>query len=74
MYSQQQMLDLTVQILLIAGALNWGSSAFQNYDFVNALAGATNGSYIKMVVGLAGIYAAYSLFMKFYSQPAPASA
>jgi uncharacterized membrane protein YuzA (DUF378 family) len=64
----QQMIDLSVQILLIAGALNWGSSAIQNFDFVNELAGRDYGYYIKVAVGLAGAYAAYNLYMTYTSQ------
>lgn len=65
MYSQD-MMSLLVQILLIAGALNWGLVAIYNLDAVNMVAGAALGSYIKMAVGAAGIYAVYMLVMSFY--------
>lgn len=68
----QKMITLFVQILLIAGALNWGSVATYNYDFVNQLAGAAIGSYVKMAVAAAGIFAAYQIIMSFYSAQAPA--
>jgi len=68
----QDMLTAFVQILLIAGALNWGTVATYNMDFVNQLVGSTFGSYVKMAVAVAGLYAAYQLFMSFY--PAAAAA
>jgi len=62
----QEMLTFVAQILLIAGALNWGAIATYNMDFVNQLTGANIGNYVKMAVGAAGIYAAYVVFMSFY--------
>jgi uncharacterized membrane protein YuzA (DUF378 family) len=64
----EKMISLIAQILLIAGALNWGSLATYNMDLVNRFAGPAIGTYVKMAVAVAGIYAAYALFMSF--QPA----
>jgi uncharacterized membrane protein YuzA (DUF378 family) len=61
----QNLVNLIVQILLIAGAVNWGLVAFNNTDVVNLLIGATFGSYVKMLVGVAGIYAIYQLVVSF---------
>jgi uncharacterized membrane protein YuzA (DUF378 family) len=79
MFINQQMFSLLVQILLIAGALNWGSVAANKFDFVDNLVGATNGGYVKMTVGIAGIYALYLIVAPYFapyfaSAPAPAPA
>ena len=65
------MISLIAQILLIAGALNWGSLATYNMDLVNRFAGPAIGTYVKMAVAAAGIYAAYTLFMSFQAPSAP---
>lgn len=62
--SNAAMLALLVQILLIAGALNWGLSAYNGMDAVQQLSGGgSTERYIKFAVGAAGAYAAYQLVM-----------
>ncbi|MCH5185813.1 MAG: DUF378 domain-containing protein [Oscillospiraceae bacterium] len=59
------MLDNISLILVIIGALNWGSIGIFNFDFVGALFGG-QGSIISRiifaVVGIAGLWAISILF------------
>lgn len=59
----QKTLVLIVQIILIVGAVNWGLVAFNGTDLVKSLVGSGNAEkYVKMAVGVAGLYAAFLLF------------
>lgn len=69
-FDQQQLITLIVQIVLIAGALNWGSVALNYPDLVTLLVGDQIGNYIKLVVAAAGIYAAYQLFVSYQAKSA----
>ena len=53
---------LLVQILLIAGALNWGLVAYNGTDVVDTLAGAQFGQYVKFAVAAAGLVQIYALY------------
>jgi len=44
-------------ILVLVGALNWGSIGLDKGDFVGKLVGA-NSKYVFILVGLAGLYLA----------------
>jgi len=57
------MLNLLVQILLIAGAINWGLVAYNNTDIVKMAIGGDIEKYIKYIIAVAGIYHAYTLVM-----------
>jgi len=58
------MLNLLVQILLIAGAINWGLVAYNGTDVVKmATGGGDIEKYVKYIVAVAGIYHAYTLVM-----------
>jgi uncharacterized membrane protein YuzA (DUF378 family) len=59
----QNMLNLLVQILLIAGAINWGLVAYNNTDIVKMAIGGDIEKYIKYIIAVAGIYHAYTLVM-----------
>jgi uncharacterized membrane protein YuzA (DUF378 family) len=73
-------LDTLTQILVVAGALNWGSIAIcKDYDLVtlasDALAGIFGGDYalaheidrlIKGLVGIAGVYQLLNLLAPIY--------
>jgi uncharacterized membrane protein YuzA (DUF378 family) len=60
----QNMLKLLVQILLIAGAINWGLVAYNETDVVKmATGGGDIEKYVKYLVAVAGIYHAYTLLM-----------
>lgn len=52
---------LAVQILLIAGAINWGLVAYNKTDLVTYVAGEDIGRYIKFVVAAAGLLQLYNL-------------
>lgn len=54
-----------VLVLLIAGALNWGSLSLNGPDFVSKL-GATPERLVKGLVGLAGLYALYKVLYTLY--------
>lgn len=58
-----------IQILLIAGAINWGLVAYNGTDIVRYLAYTVSypklDTYIKLVVGLAGIYMLGMLVLEF---------
>ena len=60
----QNILTLLVQILLIAGAINWGLVAYNNTDIVTMVTGSGDiEKYIKYIIAVAGIYHAYTLVM-----------
>lgn len=59
----QKILVLLVQILLIAGALNWGLVAYNGMDAVKLVTGGGDiEKYVKFVVAAAGGYHAYALY------------
>ena len=53
---------LLVQILLIAGALNWGLVAYNGTDVVDTLVGTQSGKYVKFTVAAAGLVQIYALY------------
>ena len=59
-------LHIIFKVLLIAGALNWGSIALGGPDMVMMLASYLGipelDQYIKLLVGLAGLYGVYELY------------
>jgi uncharacterized membrane protein YuzA (DUF378 family) len=55
---------MIVQILLIAGAVNWGLVAYNGTDAVTLTVGKDIGTYVKYAVALAGIYHAYIIYGK----------
>jgi uncharacterized membrane protein YuzA (DUF378 family) len=62
-------LQLIIQLLLIAGAINWGLVAFANFDLVTYLTSWepknvmwTFERIIKIAVGVAGVVALFYLF------------
>mgnify|MGYP000208955774 CR=1 FL=1 len=58
------MLMMIVQILLIAGAVNWGLVAYNGTDVVAmATGGGDIEKYVKYIVAVAGVYHAYNVFM-----------
>jgi uncharacterized membrane protein YuzA (DUF378 family) len=60
----QRMLMMIVQILLIAGAVNWGLVAYNGTDVVAmATGGGDIEKYVKYIVAVAGVYHAYNVFM-----------
>lgn len=68
---QSDMLSYVVQVLLIAGALNWGLVAFNGMDLVKMLVGNFD-VYVKFIVAAAGIYAIYDMYVKLSAAPAAA--
>jgi uncharacterized membrane protein YuzA (DUF378 family) len=51
------------QVLVLAGALNWGLVAFNGTDAVNKLTGGGDvEKYVKFAVAAAGLYVAYNLY------------
>lgn len=66
---QLEKLSHVVQILLIAGALNWGLVAFNGTDLVTMLVGRFD-IYVKFLVAAAGLYAIYEMYLKL-TAPAP---
>lgn len=63
------LVKLIIQILLIAGALNWGSVAFMGTDFVRSIVGSQLDRYVKLIVGIAGVMAGVAL-LKFKTREA----
>jgi len=58
-------MDRTSLVLVILGALNWGSIGLFGYDFIAAIFGgqmATISRIIYVIVGLAGIWCISLLF------------
>lgn len=61
-----QMIAIAVQVLLIAGALNWGLVAYNGSDAVQMLVGkGMIDQYIKYAVAAAGLYTAYGLYRSY---------
>jgi len=62
----QKIFNLVIAIIVIIGAINWGAVAGFNMDLVHMITPgqADIERYIKMAVGLAGIYHAYQLYSK----------
>ncbi|MCX7715532.1 MAG: DUF378 domain-containing protein [Clostridia bacterium] len=59
------MLDKTALVLVIIGALNWGSIGLFRFDFVSALFGGQASTFSRIIftiVGLAGLWAIAILF------------
>jgi uncharacterized membrane protein YuzA (DUF378 family) len=63
-YSIMHILNLIVAIIVIVGAVNWGAVAGLNMDLVKMITPghADIERYIKIAVGLAGIYYAYLVY------------
>ena len=55
---------LLVQILLIAGALNWGLVAYNGTDAVDAVVGVDNAKCVKFAVAIAAIVQIYVIYTK----------
>jgi uncharacterized membrane protein YuzA (DUF378 family) len=55
---------LLVQILLIAGALNWGLVAYNGTDVVDTVVGVDNAKYVKFAVAIAAVVQIYVLYVK----------
>jgi len=61
-----QHLWIVAQILLIAGALNWGLVAANGFDLVQYLVGeGTLDMLIKFAVALSGVFGIYKLYLHF---------
>jgi uncharacterized protein len=54
-------LDYTAMVLVLIGGINWGLVGFFNFNLVTAIFGATVGNVIFAIVGLAALYAIYTL-------------
>lgn len=52
-------INTVIMILLIAGAVNWGTIAYNNTDLVSKLGNPTYERYVKLAIGVAGVYALY---------------
>lgn len=60
----QKIALLLVQVLLVAGALNWGLVAYNGMDAVKiATGGGDMEKYAKFAVAAAGLYHAYTLYL-----------
>lgn len=70
----QENLELVVKLLLIAGAINWGLVSALQMDLVANLAAEPFNTYIKMLVGVAGVFAAYQLVMPLFQAQAAKAA
>jgi len=59
-----KMLAMLAQLLLIAGALNWGLVAYNGMDLVNmATGGGMMEQAVKYLVAAAGLFALYDMLM-----------
>jgi uncharacterized membrane protein YuzA (DUF378 family) len=67
-YFQKNHFQKVIHILVIAGAINWGLIAYNGTDFVRLLANFVSypklDTYIKLAVGLAGIFMLYKLILR----------
>ena len=60
--------DLLAKIILIVGALNWGSVSAFDVDFVDQAIGKMYGSYVKMAVAAFAIYVIYRMAEPYFFQ------
>lgn len=67
-YFQKNPFQRVIHILLIAGAINWGLIAYNGTDFVQKLAVMVGyiplDRYVKIAVGLAGVFMLYKLILR----------
>jgi len=63
-YSLINILNLIIVVIVIVGAVNWGAVAGLNMDLVKLITPghADIERYIKIAVGLAGVYYAYLVY------------
>lgn len=61
MMIDQKTVALLLQIVLIVAAVNWGLVAYNGTDLVRIVASGFDKP-VKMIVGVAGVYAAYQLY------------
>ena len=65
------------KLLMIAGALNWGSIALGGPDFVKQLSNTLEipelDQFIKVIIGIAGLYGIYELYYWNVTHPAAMS-
>lgn len=60
---------VVVQVLLIAGAVNWGLVTYNKTDIVTMLTGGGEiEKYVKYAVAAAGAYSAYKLYVLYSKQ------
>jgi uncharacterized membrane protein YuzA (DUF378 family) len=64
---------LLVQILLIAGALNWGLVAYNGTDAVDAVVGSQIGQYVKYAVAVAALVQIYVMYSTIFAAPSVVS-
>ena len=59
-------LNMIAMILVLIGAINWGLVGVFNFDLVAAICGAmsTVSRIIYTLVGISGVYGAFTFFMK----------
>ena len=60
---------LLVQILLIAGALNWGLVAYNGTDAVDTVVGSENGKYVKYAVAISALVQIYVMYSTIFAAP-----
>ena len=64
-----RVLHFAAMILVVVGALNWGSVAVFETDFVDTLVKDPQYiRYVKMLVGVAGVFIAYRTALTMMSQ------
>jgi uncharacterized membrane protein YuzA (DUF378 family) len=62
----QQYIAIIVQVLLIAGALNWGSVAYNGFDAVTYVTGGGEiDKYVKFAVAAAGVFSLYQVYQMY---------
>jgi hypothetical protein len=64
-------LDWVASVLIIIGALNWGSVGLFGVDFVTAIFGIPFARVIFTLVGLAGLYMIYGMTKLYRVEHAP---
>ena len=66
-YFKQNPFEKLIQVLLIVGAINWGLIAYNGTDFVRNITQLINyqplDKYLKLAVGIAGVYTLYKLIL-----------
>lgn len=62
----KKMMEIAVQLTLIAAALNWGLHAHNGTDLVKmATGGGDIEKYAKYAIAAVGLFAAYQLYEKY---------
>ena len=62
-----KLLNSLALLLASVGALNWGLTAFANFDLVAVISGGSASAFAQLLYGLVALAGLYTLYMFFQS-------